>query len=70
MITKTNLLKTLEQMPDKINVDELLDGILLIQKIETGLSDSDNGNTTPHLQFKDEMNKWLKSIGQTQHEKL
>jgi hypothetical protein len=66
MITKTNLLRTLEQMPDKINVDELLDGILLIQKIEAGLNDSDNGNTTLHLQFKDEMSKWLKSIGHSQ----
>lgn len=69
MITKTNLLRTLEQMPDKIHVDELLDRILLIQKIEAGLIDSDNSNTTPHLQFKDEMSKWLKSIGHSQHKK-
>lgn len=56
-------------MPEMINIDELLDGVLLIQKIEAGLSDSEKGNTIPHLQFKTEMNEWLKSIGQEQHKK-
>ena len=37
MISKENLLKSLEDMPDKINVDELLDRILFIQKVEEGL---------------------------------
>ena len=69
MITKANLLRTLEQMPEMINIDELLAGVLLIQKIEAGLSDSEKGNTIPHLQCKTEMNEWLKSIGQEQHKK-
>lgn len=68
MITKENLLRTLEQMPDKINIDELLEHILLIQKIEMGLSDSDSGNTISHLQFKTEMNEWLKSTGPQQQQ--
>ncbi|HEY0261824.1 MAG TPA: hypothetical protein VGB95_02280 [Chitinophagales bacterium] len=64
MITKENLLRTIKELPDNINIDELLDRVLLIQKIENGLKDSENGNTISHSQFKNEMNEWLKSIGQ------
>ncbi len=66
MISKENLLRTLELMPEKIDIDELLDGILLIQKIESGLNDSEERNIISHAQFKNEIGQWLTSIGQKQ----
>lgn len=46
-------------MPEKINIDELLDNILLIQKIEEGLLQSEQGQVTSHESFKNEMAQWF-----------
>lgn len=64
MITKERLLKAIADMPDNINIDELLDRVLFIQKIEAGLKDSEQGNVTSHEDFKAEMQQWFKSTGQ------
>ena len=62
MISKENLLKSLEDMPDKINVDELLDRILFIQKVEEGQLESAQGRITSHESFKNEMTSWFTSF--------
>ena len=59
MISKEKLLKSLEGMPDKINIDDLLDKILLIQKVEEGLLQSTQGQITAHESFKNEMEQWV-----------
>ena len=35
--------KSLEDLPDKFSLDELLDKLILVQKIEIGLEQSDSG---------------------------
>ena len=70
MITKERLLKSIAEMPDNINIDELLDRILLIQKIETGLQQSSEGKVTDHEDFKKEMKQWFDSTGQTAQKKI
>ena len=52
-------------MPDRIKVDELLDRMLFIQKVEEGLLQSSLGQVTSHESFKNEMTAWFKSIGQS-----
>jgi len=37
MLTKVKLLKTIKDLPDKFSLDDLLDRIVLLQKIEIGL---------------------------------
>ncbi len=70
MISKEKLLKSLEEMPDRINIDELLDKILFIQKVEEGLLQSSRGQITSHESVKNEMAQWFKSIGQTGQKKI
>ena len=70
MITKERLLKSIAEMPDNINIDELLDRILLIQKIETGLQQSSEGKVTDYEDFKKEMKQWFDSTGQTAQKKI
>ncbi len=60
MLTKEKLLKYLEELPEEFSIDELLDKILLIHKIETGLEQSKSGQVTPHEQVKERLKKWLK----------
>ena len=69
MISKEKLLKSLEEMPEKINIDELLDKILFIQKVEEGLAQSTQGHVSSHESVKNEMRQWFKSIGQSGQEK-
>ena len=45
MITKSQLIQTIEDMPEKFSIDDFLDKILLLQKIEAGLNQSENGET-------------------------
>lgn len=58
MITKESILKTLKDMPEEINVDELLYKLVLLQKIEDGLQQSDKGQTISTEQLKSEVRKW------------
>lgn len=57
-------------MPEQINVDELLDRVLLIQKIEEGLMQSEQGQVISHESFKNEIAQWFKSIGQPGQKKM
>ena len=70
MISKEKLLKSLEEMPERINIDDLLDRVLLMQKIEEGLLQSEQGQVTSHDSFKNEMTQWFKSIGQSGQKKI
>jgi hypothetical protein len=60
MISKEALLKTLQEMPEQINVEDLLQRIILLQKIETGLAQSDNRNVISTDELKKEILKWSK----------
>ena len=70
MITKERLLKSIAEMPDNINIDELLDKVLLIQKIEVGLLQSGEGKVTGNEDFKKDMKQWFDSTGQNGQKKI
>jgi hypothetical protein len=60
MISKDSLLKSLEGLPDKFSLDELLDRLFLLQKIEGGLQQSADGKTISTNEAKERLKKWLK----------
>lgn len=60
MITKERLIQTINDLPDKFSFDDLLDRIILLQKIEIGLEQSQTGQTNTTAQAKDKLNIWLK----------
>ncbi len=59
MITKKTLLRSLENLPDKFSLDDLLDRIILLQKIDIGMEQSQAGQTHTTEQAKKKLNKWL-----------
>ena len=59
-MTKKNLLKTIKDLPEEFLFDELLDRVILIQKIETGLTQSVNKESKSTTQAKIKLKKWLK----------
>ena len=59
MITKKTLMRTLENLPDKFSLDDLLDRIILLQKIDIGMEQSQTGQTHTTEQAKERLKKWL-----------
>ncbi len=60
MITKEILQQTINDLPDKFSFDELIDRIILLQKIEIGLEQSEASKTYSTEQAKEKLGKWLK----------
>ncbi|AFL84440.1 hypothetical protein Belba_1851 [Belliella baltica DSM 15883] len=60
MITKEKLLETLKSMPDKFSVDDLMERVLLLQKIEIGMEQSEKGEGYSSEEAKKMINEWLK----------
>lgn len=60
MISKTQLIQTIEGMPEEFSLDDFLDRILLLQKIELGINQSENNETFSTEEAKDQLKKWLK----------
>jgi hypothetical protein len=59
MLTKEKLLESINDMPDKIVLDDLLDRILLLEKIEIGLEQSQKNQVKSTEQAKKILEEWL-----------
>ena len=58
MITKTQLISSLKDMPDQFSIDELMDKLILLQKIETGLEQSKKDEVYTTEEAKEMLKKW------------
>jgi len=59
-LTKKNVLKSMKELPEDFTVDELIDRILLLAKIEQGMADARAGRSIPIDQLEKRMAKWSK----------
>jgi len=60
MITKDKLIQVINKMPEKINIDDLIEEFVLLSKIEHGLADVESGRVYSENQVAEKMEKWLK----------
>ncbi len=60
MLTKKKIIETIKSLPDKFSVDEVIDRIILLQKIELGIEQSNKGDTHSTIEAKKKLKKWLK----------
>jgi len=60
MITKTQLKQSIDNLPEKFTLDELMDKIILIDKIERGNDQSEKGETFSEEELDVELAKWFK----------
>lgn len=59
MITKEKLIQVINKMPDKINIDDIIEEFVLLSKIEHGLADVEAGRVFSDKQVAEKMGKWL-----------
>jgi hypothetical protein len=60
MITKTKLISSLDNLPENLTVDQVIDHIIFVEKVEKGMSDSENNRVNTKEQAKHKLSKWLK----------
>jgi predicted transcriptional regulator len=60
MITKTKLISTLENLPENLTIDQVIEHIIFIEKVQKGLADSENGRINTKEEAKQKLSKWLK----------
>ena len=60
MLVKEKVLETLQSLPDEFSLDELVERLILMEKVEIGLKQLEEGKTVGHEEAKDKMKKWLK----------
>lgn len=57
---KTEIINTLKEMPDEFSADELIERVLLLQKIDSGLSQVKDGKVYSEEEAEHKLDKWLK----------
>jgi len=60
MLNKKQLIETLDQLPEEILLDDLIDELILLDKIERGNKQSENGEIITEDELEKEMEKWFK----------
>ena len=63
MISKNNLQKYIEDFPEELSIDELIDRLVFIDKLENRMKESENNEVMSDDDVKSEMKKWFESNG-------
>jgi len=58
--TKQLILKAIEELPEDAGVEEALDRLYLLYKVERGLRQADSGELISQEEVRQRMAKWLK----------
>ena len=60
MITKTQLINSFDKLPDNLTIDQVIDHIVFVEKVQKGLNDSQNGRINTVDEARQKLNRWLK----------
>ena len=60
MLTKEKIHYTIDSLPDNLTIDQVIDQMILLDKIEQGIKDVDEGRVYTSEEVKEKLNKWLK----------
>ena len=60
MLTKEKIHYTIDSLPDNLTIDQVIDQMILLDKIEQGIKDVDEGRIYSTEEVKENLNKWLK----------
>ncbi len=59
MTTKQQILKALEELPDDAGVEDALERLYLLYKVEAGIRQADAGELISQDEARERMAKWL-----------
>ena len=58
-MTKNQVVDSLKSFPEKFSVEQLIEKLIFIEKVEEGLSQSKNNETVSMEKAKKRLHKWL-----------
>jgi predicted transcriptional regulator len=58
--TKEQILRAIEELPEDANVEDALDRLYLLYKVERGLGQADRGELISQEEVRQRMAKWLR----------
>jgi len=59
MLTRATIIQQIQQLPEQFSIDELMEKMLFLYKLETALEQSKKDQTVPNDQVKAKYQKWL-----------
>ena len=60
MLTKSQVISSIKEMPDHFSIADLMDKLILLQKIGVGLEQSEKGEVYSSKEAKAMLKKWSK----------
>jgi predicted transcriptional regulator len=60
MTTREKVIQIVQDLPEDASVEDAMEKLLLLAKIERGIEQADSGQTVSHAEVKERMAKWLK----------
>jgi len=60
MLDKKKVLQSINDLPDTFSIEEIIDRIVLLQKVEIGLEQGRKGKNMATSEAKTHLKKWLK----------
>jgi predicted transcriptional regulator len=60
MITKTQIINSLDKLPEKLTIDQIVDHLIFVEKVQKGLDDSTKGRINTKEEAKQKLKKWLR----------
>ena len=60
MLTKDKIKKTIDSLPDDFTLEDIIEELVVLDKIEKGLKDVKEGNVYTTEQVRQKLEKWLK----------
>ena len=59
MLNREKIIETINQLPANFSIDEVIDRIILLDKIETGLKQSEKNQIVSDDELDNKLPKWL-----------
>ncbi len=60
MLTKRKVMNTISNLPEKFSLDELVEKMIVLEKIEKGIEDSDSDNILNEEELEAKIREWSK----------
>ena len=64
---KSTVIESINKLPDEFSIDDIIERLMIIEKIGKARQDVKNGNINSEEQAKTKLNKWLSWFGQIMH---
>jgi len=60
MLTRVQVFSTVENLPEQFSIDQLIEELRVIEKVEKGIAQSESENVNTKKEAKQKLSKWLK----------